>query len=110
MLGFGLVCFSTAFVTNFGGFMTLRITLGLAEGGMMPGVAYYLSTWYKGDELALRIGLFGQFFCFQSLIPLAQCLNYSFCGKYKWCVWGTSGHSLSIYTSNSTPVGITSAL
>lgn len=41
--------------------MTLRTTLGLAEGGMMPGVAYYLSTWYKGDELVLRIGLFGEF-------------------------------------------------
>ncbi|KAG8755361.1 hypothetical protein FRC14_004120 [Serendipita sp. 396] len=25
---------------------------------MMPGIAYYLSTWYKRDELALRIGIF----------------------------------------------------
>ena len=39
--------------------MIIRILLGIAEGGMMPGVAYYLSTWYTRDELALRIGIFG---------------------------------------------------
>jgi MFS family permease len=40
--------------------MIIRVLLGVAEGGMMPGVAYYLSTWYKRDELALRIGIFGK--------------------------------------------------
>ncbi|KDN38607.1 hypothetical protein RSAG8_09394, partial [Rhizoctonia solani AG-8 WAC10335] len=28
------------------------------EGGMMPGVAFYLSTYYKRDELVFRIGVF----------------------------------------------------
>jgi MFS family permease len=32
--------------------------LGLFEGGMMPGITYYLSTWYRRHELALRIGIF----------------------------------------------------
>ena len=27
----------------------------------MPGIAYYLSTFYKRDELALRMGIFGKF-------------------------------------------------
>ncbi|CAG7846391.1 Uncharacterized transporter C1039.04 [Serendipita indica DSM 11827] len=58
VLSFGTVCFCTAFITNFGEFMVIRILLGVAEGGMMPGVAYYLSTWYTRDELALRIGIF----------------------------------------------------
>ena len=58
VLGFGLVCFATAFITDFRGFMTIRVWLGLFEGGVMPGITYYLSTWYKRHELALRIGIF----------------------------------------------------
>lgn len=61
VLAFGLVCFCTAFMRNFAQFMVIRILLGIAEGGMMPGIAYYLSTFYKRDELALRMGIFGQF-------------------------------------------------
>lgn len=38
--------------------MVIRVLLGLFEGGMMPGITYYLSTWYKRHELALRIGIF----------------------------------------------------
>ncbi|KAG8969479.1 hypothetical protein FRC03_002755 [Tulasnella sp. 419] len=55
---FGFVCFITAFIKNFSGFMAIRVFLGLAEGGMMPGVAYYLSTYYKRHELVLRVGIF----------------------------------------------------
>ncbi|KAG9105482.1 hypothetical protein FRC07_009250, partial [Ceratobasidium sp. 392] len=55
---FGVVCFATTFIRNFAGFMVVRTFLGLCEGGMMPGVAYYLSTYYKRHELVLRIGIF----------------------------------------------------
>ncbi|KAJ7111201.1 major facilitator superfamily domain-containing protein [Mycena crocata] len=58
VLAFGGVCVATAFIKNFGGFMAVRMCLGLAEGGVMPGIAYYLSMWYTRDELALRIGIF----------------------------------------------------
>jgi MFS family permease len=60
VLIFGLVCTCTALITNFGGFMCVRIFLGMAEGGLLPGIAYYLSSWYKRDELALRIGVFSK--------------------------------------------------
>ncbi|CCO27154.1 putative transporter C1039,04 [Rhizoctonia solani AG-1 IB] len=56
--GFGLVCFCTTFIKNFAGFMVVRALLGLWEGGMMPGVAFYLSTYYKRHELVFRIGIF----------------------------------------------------
>lgn len=59
VLAFGAICFCTAFMRNFAQFMVIRILLGITEGGMMPGIAYYLSTWYKKDELALRMGIFG---------------------------------------------------
>ncbi|KAG8903381.1 hypothetical protein FRB99_003373 [Tulasnella sp. 403] len=55
---FGFVCFITAWITDFGGFMAVRVFLGIAEGGMMPGIAYYLSTYYKRHELVFRIGIF----------------------------------------------------
>jgi hypothetical protein len=32
--------------------------LGVTEGGLMPGIAYYLSCFYRRSELLLRIGLF----------------------------------------------------
>ncbi|KAF7320292.1 MFS general substrate transporter [Mycena kentingensis (nom. inval.)] len=36
----------------------IRWFLGMAESPMLPAVVYYLSTFYKRDELASRIGLF----------------------------------------------------
>jgi MFS family permease len=35
-----------------------RIFLGLTEGGLFPGVAFYLSLWYKRDEQARRVAIF----------------------------------------------------
>ncbi|KEF56747.1 uncharacterized protein A1O9_06937 [Exophiala aquamarina CBS 119918] len=32
--------------------------LGLAEGGMLPGINLYLSMFYRRDELQLRIAMF----------------------------------------------------
>ncbi|KAJ7680719.1 MFS general substrate transporter [Mycena polygramma] len=36
----------------------VRISLGVAEAGLFPGVVYYLSLWYPRHMLQLRIGLF----------------------------------------------------
>jgi len=32
--------------------------LGMFEAGMMPGIAYYLSRWYRRSELAFRLSLY----------------------------------------------------
>ena len=58
-----------------GGFMAVRAFLGLCEGGMMPGVAFYLSTYYKRHELVLRIGIFGGSSLFSNCLemPGAKC-------------------------------------
>lgn len=45
-------------VQNYHGLLIARIFLGLAEAGLYPGVAYYLTMWYCTDELAFRQGLF----------------------------------------------------
>lgn len=56
--GFGLTSLCTAFVTDFAGLCTSRAFLGLFEGGTMPGIAFFLSCFYKREELLFRVGLF----------------------------------------------------
>ncbi|KAB5585047.1 putative MFS transporter [Coniochaeta sp. 2T2.1] len=53
----GLFCMCLGFVHNFPQFLALRCLLGLAEGGLFPGMVLYLSSIYTRSELALRIGV-----------------------------------------------------
>lgn len=46
------------FVKNFDDLLIARLMLGLAEGGLFPGVTYYLTTWYPRSKIALRIAIF----------------------------------------------------
>uniref|UniRef100_V5EG15 Permease of the major facilitator superfamily n=2 Tax=Kalmanozyma brasiliensis (strain GHG001) TaxID=1365824 RepID=V5EG15_KALBG len=55
---FGLLSLANAFVTNFASAVAVRFLLGVAEAGMLPSIAYYLSRWYKKDELVFRLGLY----------------------------------------------------
>ncbi|KAK3072786.1 hypothetical protein LTR53_006202 [Teratosphaeriaceae sp. CCFEE 6253] len=55
---FGVVSMCTAFVTSFQGLCVARAALGLAEGGTMPGIAFFLSCFYKRRELLFRVGIF----------------------------------------------------
>lgn len=57
-LGFGISSLGTAFVTNQSQAMGVRFVLGVFEAGMMPGIAYYLSRWYRRSELAFRLSLY----------------------------------------------------
>ncbi|KAF1985960.1 MFS general substrate transporter [Aulographum hederae CBS 113979] len=54
----GVVTMCLGFVQGFGSFVAVRLILGMCEGGLLPGMVLYLSTFYKRSELALRIGLF----------------------------------------------------
>ncbi|KAI5457431.1 major facilitator superfamily domain-containing protein [Mariannaea sp. PMI_226] len=45
-------------VKNFGGLLGVRMALGLAEGGLFPGVTYYITMWYKRHECGLRMAIF----------------------------------------------------
>lgn len=56
--GFGLISLCTAFVHNFAELMVARTFLGIFEGGTMPGIAFYLSCFYRRQELLFRIGIF----------------------------------------------------
>ncbi|KAF8861147.1 MFS general substrate transporter [Acephala macrosclerotiorum] len=48
----------TGFVKNYPGLLTCRVFLGLAEGGLFPGVCFYITSWYPRNETGLRMALF----------------------------------------------------
>ncbi|KAK4057223.1 hypothetical protein OIO90_001718 [Microbotryomycetes sp. JL221] len=55
---FGLFSLCFAFVNNFGQAFAVRFLLGLAEAGVLPGFAFYLSRWYRKDELGFRLAMY----------------------------------------------------
>ncbi|KAK5280366.1 hypothetical protein LTS03_009470 [Exophiala xenobiotica] len=54
----GIIGMCLGFVHNYAGFLIVRAFLGIAEGGLLPGMVLYLSGMYTRGEMALRIGLF----------------------------------------------------
>lgn len=55
---FGIASLGTAFVDTTAQLAGVRFVLGIFEAGMMPGIAYYLSRWYRRSELAFRLSLY----------------------------------------------------
>ncbi|KAF4473020.1 major facilitator superfamily transporter [Fusarium albosuccineum] len=55
---FGVCTVGTAFVETRGQVLACRFLLGIFEAGMLPGIAYYLSRWYRRAELSFRLGLY----------------------------------------------------
>lgn len=45
-------------VHNFGGLVACRFMLGLAEGGLFPGINFLLTTWYKRSEQNWVVSIF----------------------------------------------------
>ncbi|CAG8081189.1 unnamed protein product [Penicillium nalgiovense] len=56
--GFGICSVGTAFVHTFSSASGVRFLLGLFEAGLLPGISYYLSRWYRRAELAFRLSLY----------------------------------------------------
>lgn len=52
-----LVTIGTAFVSNYGQLLAVRLLLGLAESGLFPCLSLYLTQFYYRDEQAKRIAL-----------------------------------------------------
>lgn len=57
-LGFGICSIASGLVHNFSQACGVRFLLGMFEAGSMPGIAYYLSRWYRRSELTFRIAIF----------------------------------------------------
>lgn len=55
---FGIASLGTAFVHTLGQVSAVRFILGIFEAGMLPGIAYYMSRWYRRSELVFRLSLY----------------------------------------------------
>ncbi|RAL61266.1 hypothetical protein DID88_010345 [Monilinia fructigena] len=58
VLTWSVVMVCTGLVHNFAGFLVVRCLLGVAEGGLYPGVVYYITMWYPRHECGFRMALF----------------------------------------------------
>ncbi|KAL4878919.1 major facilitator superfamily domain-containing protein [Aspergillus karnatakaensis] len=74
--GWGLVASFQSLATSFGAMLFLRAVLGITEAAFGPGVPFYLSLFYKREELAFRTGLF------ISAAPLAS----TFASSLAWLI------------------------
>jgi MFS family permease len=45
-------------VKNYPGLMAARAALGIAEGGLFPGVSFYITMWYRRHECGFRMAIF----------------------------------------------------
>ncbi|KAG9247084.1 putative nicotinamide mononucleotide permease [Calycina marina] len=57
VLSWGIVASLQSVATSFAGLIVLRVLLGIGEAGF-TGIPFYLSFFYKREELALRTGYF----------------------------------------------------
>jgi len=53
----GIVTLCQGFCHNLGSLIACRVVLGFFEGGLLPGILLYTSTFYKRSELQWRVGL-----------------------------------------------------
>ncbi|KAI2635930.1 major facilitator superfamily domain-containing protein [Xylaria nigripes] len=58
MVAWGTTMTLMGIVRNFQGLLTARLFLGVAEAGLYPGCAYYLTMWYCRREMQLRQAMF----------------------------------------------------
>ncbi|KAH6885642.1 major facilitator superfamily domain-containing protein [Coprinopsis sp. MPI-PUGE-AT-0042] len=58
MVAWGLVMTLMCLCNTFEGLIIARVFLGLTEAGLFPGIAFYLSLWYRRQDVARRIAIF----------------------------------------------------
>jgi MFS family permease len=58
VLSWSIIMVCMGFVRNLAGLALVRCFLGIAEGGLAPGITYYITMWYPRQERGLRLALF----------------------------------------------------
>jgi MFS family permease len=82
ILSWGMIASIQAVATSFGFLLFLRALLGIAEAAFGPGVPFYLSFFFRRNELAFRTGLFIS----------ASPLSASFAGALAWLITKLGKH------------------
>ena len=58
MFCWGIINMCMGFVQSYGALVALRFLLGVFEAGMMPGIIYLTSMYYKRHEFQTRLSAF----------------------------------------------------
>ncbi|KAF6763474.1 major facilitator superfamily domain-containing protein [Ephemerocybe angulata] len=58
MIAWGLVMTLMCLCKTYESLIIARVFLGLAEAGLFPGITFYLSLWYRRQDVARRIAIF----------------------------------------------------
>ncbi|KUJ10459.1 major facilitator superfamily transporter [Mollisia scopiformis] len=58
MVTWGIIMTCQGLVKNYAGLLACRVFLGLSEGGLFPGVTFYITMWYPRHETGLRMAIF----------------------------------------------------
>ncbi|RXW21582.1 hypothetical protein EST38_g4281 [Candolleomyces aberdarensis] len=58
MIAWGVCMTLMGVVTTFPGLLVARMFLGFAEGGLFPGVTWYITQWYRRHECGFRMAIF----------------------------------------------------
>lgn len=82
VFAWGLLASLQSLATSFWSLTFLRALLGISEAAFGPGVPFYLSFFFKREELAFRVGLF------IAAAPLAT----SFASSLAWVIVKVSSH------------------
>ena len=82
ILSWGIIASLQAVATSFSFLLVLRALLGVSEAAFGPGVPFYLSFFFRRNELAFRTGLFIS----------ASPLSASFAGALAWLITKVGEH------------------
>ncbi|KAF2121440.1 SacI homology domain-containing protein [Lophiotrema nucula] len=82
ILSWGIIASIQALATSFSFLLVLRFLLGVGEAAFGPGVPFYLSFFFRRNELAFRTGLFIS----------ASPLSASFAGALAWLITKVGEH------------------
>ena len=55
---FGFFSMIIGFVQSYGALLAVRFLLGVAETAMLPGLAFWMSRFYRRNELVFRLSLY----------------------------------------------------
>lgn len=58
MVSWSIVMICMGLINNFSGLLACRVFLGIAEGGLFPGISYFITMWYRRAEVGFRTALF----------------------------------------------------
>ncbi|KAG9077223.1 hypothetical protein FRC06_009022, partial [Ceratobasidium sp. 370] len=58
MVTWGTITTLMGLVKSYRGLLIARVFLGIAEGGLFPGIAFYITLWYRREETGARMAIY----------------------------------------------------